>query len=128
MGTVVYGFTLHEQQIDALWCLFYERRDLLLLAKTGFHKSLIFQLLPFINPVAGVVLILMPLKLLQAEQSLMINWKPTEKALVLNGENNHKHIHRQAAKRDYRHIFTSPEIALSKKFKKNVLDDPELTN
>lgn len=75
------------------------------------------------TPVASAVLILIPFKLFQAEQSLMINWKPNTKALILNGENNHKHIHQQVAKRDYTHIFTSLEIALSKKFKKNVLDD-----
>lgn len=125
MGTVIFGFTLHEEQIDAFWCLFYEQRDLLLLTKTEFGESLIFQLLPFMTLVAGVVLILMPLKLFQAEQSLMINQKPTGKALVFNGENNHKHIHQQAAKGDYTHIFTSLKIALSKKFKNNVLDDPK---
>lgn len=125
IGQVVFGFTLHEEQVDAISCLFYEQTDLLLLAKTGFGKSIIFQLLPFMTPVAGVVLILMPLKLLQAEQSLMINRKSNGKALVLNGENNHKYINKQAAKGGYTHIFTSPEIALSKKFKKNILDDPE---
>lgn len=108
--------------------LSYQQRDLLLLAKTGFGKSLIFQLLPFMTPIAGVVPILMPLKLLQAEQSRMINKKPNGKALVLNGENSHKHVYKQAAKGGYRHIFTSPEIALSKKFKNNILDDPEFTD
>ncbi len=33
--------------MDAIYTLFYEQRDLLLLAKTGFGKSLIFQLVPF---------------------------------------------------------------------------------
>lgn len=78
--------------------------------------------------VPGLVLILMPLKLLQAEQSEMINQLPNGKALVLNGENNHKHIHKQAATGGYTHIFTSPEIALSKKFKKNVFDNAEFTD
>lgn len=76
----------------------------------------------------GVVFILMSLKLLQAEQSEMINQIPNGKALVLNGENNHKYIHKQAATGGYTHIFTSPEIAFSKKFKKNVFDDPEFTD
>lgn len=128
IGLIVFGFTLHEEQIDAISCLFYEQTDLLLLAKTGFGKSIIFQLLPFMNPIAGVVLTLMPLKLLQAEQSQMINRIPNSKALVLNGENNHKHIHKQAAKGGYTHVFNSPEIALSKKFKKNILDDSEFTD
>lgn len=64
------------------------------LARTGFGKSLIFQILPFMTPVpdTGVVLVPMPLKLLQAEQSEMINQKLGGKAIVLNGENNQKHI------------------------------------
>lgn len=68
IGLIVFGFTsLHAAQVDAICTLCYEQRDLLFLAKTGFGKSLIFQLLPFITPTAGVVLVLMPLKLLQAE-------------------------------------------------------------
>lgn len=54
----------------------------------------------------------------------MINQIPNGKAFVLNGENNHKHIQKQAAKGGYTHIFTSSKIALSKKFKKNILNDP----
>ena len=73
IGEIVFGFTLQRAQVDAIWTLFYKHHDLLLVAKTGFGKSLIFQLLPFmINP-TGVVIILMPFKLLQEEQSAMIN-------------------------------------------------------
>ena len=70
----------------------------------------------------------MPLKLLQAEQSQMINQIPNGKALMLNGESNHKHIYKQAGKSGYTHIFTNPEIALSKKFKKNIFDKPAFTD
>lgn len=64
IGLLIFGFALHEEQVDALWTLFYQATDLLLLAKTGFEKSLIFQLLLFMSSPCGVVLILMPLKLL----------------------------------------------------------------
>lgn len=90
VGLIIFGFTLQEAQVDALYTLFYEQRDLLLLAKTGFGKSLIFQLLPFIYDPTGVVIILMPLKLLQAEQNNMINRIATGKAIALTGENNQK--------------------------------------
>lgn len=39
---VVFGFSLYEAQIEAIWTLFYKRRDLFLLAKTRFGKNLIF--------------------------------------------------------------------------------------
>lgn len=81
---IVFGFTLHEAQFEAIHTLFYERKGLLLLAKTGFGKSLIFQLILFLTTALGVVLTLMPLKLLQAEQSKKINSLLGGKGIVLN--------------------------------------------
>lgn len=123
VGMAVFGFELQEGQVEAVSTLFYERRDLLLLAKTGFGKSLIFQILPFMFNPTGVVIILMPLKLLQAEQNSMINQIASGKAIALTGENNNKAVQQAIARQNYTHVFTSPEIALSKKFKANVLDD-----
>lgn len=47
---------------------------------------------------------------------------------MLNGENNHKHIHKQVAKAATTYIFTSREIALLKKFKKNIFDNSIFTD
>lgn len=73
LDLIVFGFTLYDIQVDAICTLFYEKIDLLLFAKTGFDKSLIFQLFLFMTAIPSVVLILMPLKLLQAKQSELIN-------------------------------------------------------
>ena len=70
------------------------------------------------NPASEVVLILMPLKLLQAKQCEMINQLPQGKAIVSNGENSQKSVFTGVARGHYTHVFTSPKIALSKKFKK----------
>lgn len=64
----------------------------------------------------------MPLKLLQVEQSIIINPIANAKSIVLNGENNLTSMHRKIAKGGYTYVFTSPKIAISKIFKKNVLD------
>ena len=128
LGRLVFGFTLHDAQANAIYTLFHEKIDLLLLAKTGFGKSLIFQLFPFMTATPGVVLILMPLKLLQAEQSELINQIPQGKGTVLNGENNTRNVLAGIANRGYTHISTSPEIALSKKFKSSVLDQSFFTD
>lgn len=72
----------------------------------------------------GVVIILMPLKLLQEEQNAMINQISNGRAIALTGENNQKATQQFIATKNYTHVFTSPEIALSKKFKTNVLDNP----
>lgn len=70
----------------------------------------------------SVVLILMPLKLLQAKQSKLINRIPQGKGIVLNGKNNTQSILAGIANGGYTHVFTSPKIALSEKFKSSVLD------
>ena len=43
LGLIVFGFRLHEAQIEAIHTLYYERKDLLLLAKTGLAKALSFN-------------------------------------------------------------------------------------
>ena len=73
MELIIFGFIFQKTQVDAVWTLFYEQKDLLLLVKTSFSKSLIFQLLTFIFESTGVVIILMSLKLLPKEQNSMIN-------------------------------------------------------
>lgn len=108
--------------------LFITSNNIFFSAKTGVGKSLIFQLLPFITPIPGVLLVLMPLKLLQAEQRALINRFPTEKAIVLNGENNQKDMQLEIAQKNYIHIFINPEIAFSKNFKKNILDSSQFTD
>lgn len=107
---------------------FMKKKNLPLLAKTGFGKSLIFQLISFILDLTGVVLILMPFKLLQVKQNVIINCIPTKKAIALTGENNQKAIQETITKESYNHVFTSPEIILLKKFKVNILDNPRFAS
>lgn len=66
---------LREQQLEALEELIEHRRDVMLIAKTSFGKSLIFQLAPLLMPKPtkpGIALILMPLTLLQQNQSAVV--------------------------------------------------------
>ena len=57
MGLIVLGFALRPDQIDTIWTLFYEYKDLLLLARMGFGKSFIFQLLLFMASMTGVMIL-----------------------------------------------------------------------
>ena len=90
--------------------------------KIGFDKSFIFQLIPFFTAIPGLVIILIPLKLLQAEQNTMINQIFNAKSIVLNGENNQISMHKEIARGNYIHLFTNPKITLLKKFTINILD------
>lgn len=107
---IIFGFTLDEAQVDAIWTLFYEQRDLLLHAKTGFGKSLIFQLLPFMTSPTGIVLILMPLKLLQVEQNAIINRTPNGKAIALTGDNNSGVLQREMPLVTIRMFLLAPRL------------------
>lgn len=63
-----------------------------LFTKMGFGKSFIFSLALFIFNLTKVIIFLMLLKLLLAEQNSMINQVSDKKAIVLTGENNAKSI------------------------------------
>lgn len=53
----------------------------------------------------------------------MINRIRNGKAIALTGENNQQSTQCEIATGNYTHLFTSPKIALSMKFKKNLLDN-----
>ena len=76
----------------------------------------------------GIVLTSIPLKLLQAEQSEMMNQIPQRKRIVLNRDNNNKQVFDIIVKGGYIHVFTSSEIALSKQFKNIILDQTSFTD
>lgn len=122
LGLIVFDFKLHKAQIESIYNLYYEWRDLLLLVKTGFSKSFIFQSILFFTANPDIILTLMQLKLLQAEQSEKINYLPGGKEIVLNRENNINSVLAEIANGRYSHVFTSSEIALLKKFKQNILN------
>lgn len=58
----------------------------------------------------------------------MINYISYRKDIVLNWKNNIKQIFADIVTKGYIHVFTSPEIALSKQFKQSILDKLLFTN
>lgn len=86
---------------------------------------MIFQLLSFLFDPTRVVIILMPLKLLEVKQNSKINRIFNREAITLTGENYQKAVQQAIGNQDYTYVFTSHKIALSKKFKANVLDNPQ---
>lgn len=104
--------------------MFYKQRNFLLLAKTGFGKSLIFWLLIFIFESTSIVIIFIPLKLFQAKQNAIINYISNRKTILLTSNNNPKAIQQFITCKNYTHIFTSPKIALLKNIKAHILDHP----
>jgi superfamily II DNA helicase RecQ len=63
----------HEEQIEAIQHLVDRRDDLILIAKTGWGKSVIFQSIPLLHPDKNICLLIMPLTLLEEDQANHIN-------------------------------------------------------
>jgi len=58
----IFGFEPRPEQVEAVATLAIRRRDLILIARTGWGKSMVFQAVPVLRN--GVCLMLMPLNLL----------------------------------------------------------------
>lgn len=86
----LFGFEAKCLQVDAIETLAFDREDLILIAKTGFGKSIIFQALPFIFPRVKSALIIMPLKGLEKEQCEKLQRIAGCKPFVLEGDNNNR--------------------------------------
>ena len=85
----LFGFEPKNKQVEAIRHLLYDKRDLILIAKTGFGKSIIFQALPLIEEESKQAsLIIMPLNLLQEEQAEKLKTIPGAKPFILNGDTN----------------------------------------
>lgn len=108
--------------METIHILFFKQKDLLLFDKTGFRKNLMFQLLLFFITVFEIILTLMSLKLLQVEQSKLINRLPGKRSIVFNGENSFNSVFNEISKGKYIYIFINLEITISKKFKKYIFD------
>jgi superfamily II DNA helicase RecQ len=61
-----FGYEPHEEQLEAIKTLVVDQEDLILIACTGFGKSMVFQSIPLLR--SGICLIIMPLNLLEEEQ------------------------------------------------------------
>lgn len=77
-----------DTQIEVLQGLLVHRQDTILLAKTGFGKSILFQAPPLLLKEGGIAIILMPLLALEAEQHCKIGAIPGSRPCVLNGDTN----------------------------------------
>ena len=106
---VVFGFQGKPEQVESIWSLLVEREDRISVAKTGYGKSVVPQLLPLIIK-NSIVITLLPLDALGAEQL-----EDIEKL-----HNNPSTLQRIRAG-IYTHILLSPEIACSIKFYDQVL-------
>lgn len=112
----IFEFRPHEEQIEAIDHLINCREDLILIAKTGWGKSMVFQSIPLFRSSKNICLMIMPLSLLEEDQARGINAIQGCAACVLNAATNSESLRQKIKNGEYTHVLTSPEIALHKNF------------
>ena len=83
-----FKFPAKEEQVTAIETLVKDREDVILVAKTGFGKSIIFQAVPLMFDNPKTALIIMPLKALEDEQCEKLSRIQGCRPFVLNGDSN----------------------------------------
>src|SRR5436305_7049984 len=63
----VFGYEPREEQLEAIKTLTIDQKNLILIARTNFGKSMVFHSVPILR--GGICLIIMPLNLLENEQA-----------------------------------------------------------
>ena len=112
---LAFGFTANLEQIDLLWSLVFDREDRILVAKTGHGKSVVPQLLPLLTR-SSIVIVLLPLNALGAEQLADIQRLPLPKPIWLSSKNNNAATLRRIRAGIFTHVLVIPEIACSLRF------------
>ena len=84
----LFGVHPKHEQVKTLETLLYRRQDLILIARTGFGKSIVFQAAPLLYEPSKIALIIMPLKPLEDEQCFKVAAIVRAKPFVLKGETN----------------------------------------
>ena len=123
----IFGINGKEKQIEVLYRLVVEKKDTILLAKTGFGKSILFQAPPMLSGGNAIAIVLLPLLALQNEQKQKLE-RIGARPFVLNGDTNTPGNRGNICRGQYTHILTSPEIALSTEFDREILRYPEFSN
>jgi superfamily II DNA helicase RecQ len=111
---LLYPYAPREGQRNALRQLIYERKDLILIAKTSFGKSMILQAVSILTRKSTTVVVL-PLDQIgqeQAEYITRIGGKPC----FLNTDTISEKVLTDVRDGKYTHVLVSPELAIGDKF------------
>ena len=65
--TQIHRFSPRPEQVEAIKTLAIDQKDLILIARTGWGKSMVFQSIPALRK-GGIALMLMPLNMLEEDQ------------------------------------------------------------
>jgi len=108
----IFGFEPRPKQLEALVCVIAERKDLILIAKTSFGKSLIPQAIPLLLP-GKVIICILPLNVIGEEQIEKMARLPGAKPIHIRADNvDQKGLLLSVCQGAYTHIYISPELLI----------------
>ena len=111
---------IHEKspkagQLLAIDTLFNEEKDVILIAKTGYGKSMVFHFVSALEE-DTMTLMIMPLLALKEDQKSAVKKMQANSSLcIFNSETMTKNLPNEIQSGIYPHVLTSPEIAISNK-------------
>jgi RAD3-like DEAD/DEAH box helicase/helicase-like protein len=116
----MYPYEGRGMQIESIRALIFDRRDVILIAKTSFGKSMIPQSVSALKRHTMTIMII-PLTELGKEQLQKIQSLPGCRPVLLaeeifKKEKNRKEVFERLKRCEYTHILLSPEIAVEDEF------------
>lgn len=104
----VSGYQGRPKQLEAIHIVACQRKALILIARTSFGKSLVFNMLPLLHPVLrGIVLVVIPLKHIARQQWERVNLYDRAKAFVYDKDHKSKLDRQRIAAGVYTHGICS---------------------
>ena len=98
------GLNGREKQIEAIHAVACLKESLILIARTSFGKSLVFNMLPLLHPRnTGIVLVVVPLKLIAEQQYEKVNKFPRARSFVYDKDHKSKLDRQRIAAGVYTH-------------------------
>lgn len=111
----LYPYSPREGQLQALRQLVYLRKDLILIAKTSFGKSMLLQAVPLLLA-KTITLVVLPLNQIGVEQTNYIQ-NIGGRPCFLNAETFSAELLEEIQAGMFTHVLISPELAISDKFR-----------
>ena len=116
----LYSYEAYKLQLEAIRLLYYDRRDTILVAATGFRKSMIPQVTGMLNK-GAITIMIIPLTRIGKDQLSVIQ-KLGGNAFLLSAETATSKNMQRIRAGEFTHVLMGPKQAVSEKFKAVAMD------
>ena len=111
----LYSYTNKSDQLKELHWLIFQQKNLLLIAKTLYDKSMLFQTLMIIQN-SDIALLILSLNVIDKKQLAKIKSMSSVKSVLLNHATVNKQILQNIKNEKHTHVLLDSEMTLRPKF------------